>query len=341
MRYVFLFVFSLAMAQAQYSTSKATVDGFAVVHLVDKSSATEVSVVPGFGNIAYSMKVKGNELMFSPVKSLGELRTKPSQLGVPFLAPWANRIAGLSYWANGKQYKLNPDLGSLRIGNAGNPIHGTVIYSDAWQVVEAKADSKAAWVRSRLDFWKHPEWMAQFPFAHAIEMTYRLSSGVLEVITEIENLSRDAMPVAVGYHPWFQIPGGRDAWQVHIAAKEHLELNEALTPTGKRNLMKLADPFPLKGGKLDDVFVALDRNSKGVAEFWVTNGKQKLTVSYGKNYPVAVVYAPPGRDLICFEPMAAITDAFNLNHKGLYPELQSVAPGGKWRESFWISVTGF
>jgi aldose 1-epimerase len=36
--------------------------------------------------------------------------------------------------------------------------------------------------------------------------------------------------------------------------------------------------------------------------------------------------------------MSAVTNAFNLAHDGKYGELQSVAPGGTWRESFWLSV---
>jgi aldose 1-epimerase len=39
--------------------------------------------------------------------------------------------------------------------------------------------------------------------------------------------------------------------------------------------------------------------------------------------------------------MAAITNAFSLAHAGVYKELQSIAPGGQWRESFWVTPTGF
>jgi aldose 1-epimerase len=56
---------------------------------------------------------------------------------------------------------------------------------------------------------------------------------------------------------------------------------------------------------------------------------------------VAVVYAPRGRDFLCFEPMAAITNAFNLDHSGVYRELESIPAGGTWRESFWIGPSGF
>jgi aldose 1-epimerase len=48
--------------------------------------------------------------------------------------------------------------------------------------------------------------MKQFPFAHVLQMTYRLQDGVLEVQTRIENLSIEPMPVARlvtrgGYRP--------------------------------------------------------------------------------------------------------------------------------------------
>ncbi len=34
--------------------------------------------------------------------------------------------------------------------------------------------------------------------------------------------------------------------------------------------------------------------------------------------------------------MAGITNAINMAHKGTYKELQSMAPGATWQESFWI-----
>jgi aldose 1-epimerase len=51
--------------------------------------------------------------------------------------------------------------------------------------------------------------------------------------------------------------------------------------------------------------------------------------------------APTAKGFIAFEPMAAITNAMNLAHKGVYKELQSIAPGGSWQESFWITAKGY
>ena len=51
--------------------------------------------------------------------------------------------------------------------------------------------------------------------------------------------------------------------------------------------------------------------------------------------------APPERGFVAFEPMVGITDSMNLAQKGLYKELQSVAPRGSWEESFWIKPSGY
>src|SRR5262249_4898164 len=148
---------------------------------------------------------------------------------VPFLAPWANRIYGDHYWAHGRKWLLNPDLGNLRRDGNGLPIHGLLNHSPLWKVI----DSGPQHVSSRIEFWRHPELIAQFPFAHDLTMTYRLANGELEVETTIDNLSVEPMPVAVGYHPYFRLHDApRDSWKAHIAARDRLILNDRLTPTG-------------------------------------------------------------------------------------------------------------
>ena len=184
--------------------------------------------------------------------------------------------------------------------------------------------------------------MAEFPFAHTIEMTYRLKGGALEVQTVIENLAGEPMPVGVGFHPYFQLHDApRGKWKAHLAARRRAKLDDFLIPTGELEPVAFADPHALADGKLDDVFTDLVRGTNGQAVFWVQGERERIEVAYGPKYRVAVVYAPEGQDFICFEPMAALTNAFNLAHAGKYGELQSIAPGERWQESFWISTSGF
>jgi aldose 1-epimerase len=327
---------------ANYSARKAVVDGVETVLLSDAAHKTEVTVAPSIGNIGYRMTVNGKNAFWTPYDNLAEMKAKPAMGGAPFLAPWANRIDQDAYFANGKKYHFNPDLANLRRDANQKPIHGLLLFSSLWQVTKLQADSHAAWVTSRLEFWKYPDLMAQFPFAHTIEMTYRLSNGVLEVETALENHSTDPMPVSIGFHPYFQVHDApRDEWQVHLAARDRLTLSPLLIPTGEHTPQPYPDPVSMKGVQLDDVFGNLKRGPDGKAEFSVQGKREKVTVSYGPKYTVAVVYAPPGKNFICFEPMSGITNGFNLAHDGVYKELQSIPPGGQWRESFWVSPSGF
>jgi aldose 1-epimerase len=330
------------MAAAEYIAHNAVVEGVEILELADMGHQLEVSIAPSAGNMVYEIKAGGKNILWSPFEGPADLKANPRFAAIPFLAPWANRIDGDSYWVDGKEYLLNGKLGNLRRDQHQRPIHGLIYASPDWKVVSVTADEQGAQAETRFDFWKYPDLMAQFPFAHNIVVIFRLYNGTLEIQTTLENLSAGNLPVAIGYHPYFQLDdAARDEWSVHLAAREHVLLNENLIPTGEREPVSFADPQPLKGMQFDDVFTNLVRGTDGKAAFRVEGKKQKITVTYGPKFPVAVVYAPPGRDFICFEPMAGLTNAFNLNHAGLYQELQTVPRAGKWTESFWITPSGF
>jgi aldose 1-epimerase len=322
---------------SNYSARKLEVDGVAVVELQDAAHDAQVSIAPGIGNMAFGMKSRGKDILWFPYKSPLQLKQTPQFCGIPFLGPWANRLDDDAYWVNGKKYVLSPALGNVRRDSHMKPIHGLLNFSTAWTQAAVEADDHSAFATSRLEFWRHPEMMAQFPFAHTITMTHRLRDGELEVETSIENLATEPLPVAIGYHPYFRLEGApRDDWNVHIAARDHMVLNDLLIPTGEAQSLGQVPDSHLHGSQLDDVFGNLIRDPDGRARCWVEANGQRITVTYGPKYTVAVVYAPAGRDFICFEPMAALTNGFNLAHAGKYKELQSIPAGETWRESFWV-----
>lgn len=318
-----------------------------VVRLEDTATQTVVSIMPARGNMAFDMRVKGKKVLVNPYATPEEAKRGRGLSGIPLLAPWANRLDQGAFFANGKKYNFNFDLGNVRPGQNNHPIHGFLTNVSEWQVIESAADRDSAHVTSRLEFWKQPQWMAQWPFAHTIEMTYRLRGGTLEVVTKLANLSAEPMPVSIGFHPYFQVNDApRDEWTFNIAARAQYVLQE-LIPTGETRPVEQSLPQahggPLKGLMLDDVFGDLIRDDSGRATMWVRGKSEKVEVVFGPNYRAVVVYSPggPNRDYICFEPMAGITNALNLAHKGIYKELQSIPPGGTWQESFWVKPSGF
>ena len=321
---VFAFQISAAPAAAQYSVRR-TPD---LVQLEDAANRVVVAIAPPAGNLTREMIVKGRNIL--------------GPLGIPFLAPWANRLDEQAFYANGTRYAFDMALGNVR---GAHPIHGFLGAAN-WEVVEAKADAGAAWVTSRLEFFRQPDWMAQFPFAHTMEMTHRLQDGALEIAIRIHNLAAVPMPVAVGFHPYFQIADApRDAWTIALGVRTEWVLAPDKIPTGETRPIAQRFPGParalLKDHDLDHVFGDLIRDGSGRAVMSVAGTSQKIDVVFGPNYRAAVVYAPKGRDFICFEPMAGITDALNLAQRGLYTELQHIPPGGTWEERFWVRPSGF
>ena len=287
--------------------------------------------------------------------------------GIPFVGPWANRLDEQAFYANGKRYAFDLTLGNVR---GAIPIHGFLTTTDQWRLVEARSDSTSGWVTSRLDFSRQPDWMKQWPFAHRIDMTYRLSNGVLEVATAITNLGAEPMPVAIGFHPYFRLTDSpRNEWTLSLAAATRWVLGSNKIPTGATEPVEalLPNPMaaPLDGLNLDDVFSDLVRDADGRATISVRGRTQQIDVVLGPNYRSVVIWAPhpenrgrgsqalstqapaigqapaPDRSFVCIEPMAGITSGINLAHRGLYREAQYVPGGGTWTESFWVRPRGF
>jgi aldose 1-epimerase len=338
-----------------------------MVRLRDGVADVVVSVVPSVGNTAIAMTVKGHDVLRWPYASLDEFRARPALSGIPFLAPWANRLDEPAFYANGRRHAFDLELGNIR-GNA-VPIHGFVTTTDRWQVIQVESDASSAWVTSRLDFYRYPDWMRQWPFAHTIEITHRLRDGVLEVATEIRNLSASPMPVAVGFHPYFKLTDSpRDEWTLSVGARTHWQLTPQKVPTGETQPIEQLMPDPARARladyNLDDVFGGLLRDANGHAVMAINGRSQRLEVILGSNYRSVVIWAPnpagtgrgsqniavtsapaggaqQERNFICIEPMVGITNGINLAHRGVYADLQVIPPSGVWRESFWVKPTGF
>jgi aldose 1-epimerase len=314
-----------------------------VVRLTDAANGVQVSILPSVGNRAYEMQVHGKNILYFPYADVAEFQKQPRLCGIPFLGPWADILSEQAFWANGKKYPFNMGLGNVR---GERPIHGLLVNSPAWHLSETAADAHSAHATSRLEFWKYPDLVAQWPFAHEYEMSYSLADGMLEVRTTIHNSSAEPMPLAIGYHSFFQIPDiPREEWVAHLPARVHVIADEHNLPTGEMRPLDIPNPLALRGRTLDDGFTDLERDADGRAHFWIESAGKIVETLFGPEYPVATIWlpaAPPGqtRDFICFEPLTTIINGQNLAHEGKYPGVRTIPAGGTWTGSFWVRARG-
>jgi aldose 1-epimerase len=339
-----------ALLRAQnYSVSVRDVEGHAAYHLLDAARKMDVGVVPDMGNFVYMFQADGKNVLIPAPSLNGYLQKHWFCCGVPFLAPWADRMDQEFYYFEGKKYQFNESLGNLlHVPPTHFIIHGLLVFDPHWKLVGVGAsDAEGAYLTSRLEFYKYPELMAQFPFAQVFEVTYRLKDGKLENTTRVINKSASDIPIDYGYHPFLQPDGPREDWQVSINAADHWKVDNytRLIPTGAIEPADSYIPhltsFRLAKTFMDDSFSGLVRDDQGRGHFWVQGKTDRIEVIFGKNYPFGHVYAPLGNNLICFEPETGPTNAFNLNHAGKFPGLLVLKPGETFKAHFWIVPTGF
>ena len=344
-----LFSFSsAALGAGQYAVTQKVVEGHTTYHLLDSSRQMDFGLVPDIGNFGYEFKVKGQDVLV-PTESFKAYVEKGSFCcGIPFLSPWANRIDHDYYFFQNKKYLLNESLGNFRRDQFKQPIHGLLAFDSRWEVVKSGAsNSEGAFITSRLEFYKYPDLMEQFPFAYTIEMTYRLKDGKLENSTVVRNISNADLPVMMAFHPYFHPGGDREKWEVSIGAQTYWLPSAQLISTGEtepiEKFLPSAAHLTLGQNVLDSVFSTFNRSADGLGHVWVKSESRKIEVEYSKEFDFAVVYAPltKATPFICFEPQTGPTNSFNLNHEGKFPELVALQPGKTFTAKFWIVPTGF
>lgn len=289
---------------------------------------TEAEFVPGANMVCRSLRHRGDELLVEPhpPRGLEAYAQHGKTMGIPLLHPWANRLTGREYTAAGKTVALPRAEGRYGVDPNGLPIHGALPGHLRWAV---DAGSPADRLIARL-VWQSPELLALFPFEHELVMEAALGAGELTVQVTLRATGADAVPVSFGFHPYLTIPRSvRADWRVTLGASQRLVLDERMIPTGEREPL-VEREFVLADQSWDDGLAGLDER----ARFTVATERMTLTMTFEQGFGFAQVYAPPGHDYICFEPMTAPTGALDSGMG-----LSVVTPGNEHRTRFRLRAT--
>ena len=288
--------------------------------------ATEADFVPEASMVGCSLRHRGAELL-DPGRGVQAYAQRGKTMGIPLLYPWANRLAGPSYRVGATTVRLPAAQGRYATDPNGLPIHGALPGHLRWAVADGSSPDR---VSATLP-WQSPELLELFPFEHELAIDAEVATGRLTLSTTVRATGSEPVPVAYGFHPYLRIPGSsRRDWRVALGATQRLVLDEHMIPTGERQpLAKRA--FVLGDQSWDDGLAGLD---PGAPQFQVSDGETTLTVTFERGFGYAQVYAPPGHDYICFEPMTAPTNALNSGEG-----LVLVAPGEEHRTRWSVTVT--
>lgn len=294
------------------------------VTIASADGATEAEFVPEANMVCYSLRHRGVEWL-EQRRGLDAYLEQGKTMGIPLLHPWANRLDHLGYAVAEKVVSL--PAGDDRIRLDGDlPIHGVMPAYLRWELLDAADPSS---LRARLS-WTRPELLELFPFTHELEVEAAVGDGQLTIETTLTATGSDHVPVAFGYHPYLRIPGtSRTDWRITLGAFRRLVLDDRMIPTGEREAVGQRS-VELGDSSWDDAFDGLPVP----ARFEAAAGEAAVEVEFLRGYAFAQVFAPPGNNYICFEPMTAPANAFNSGDG-----LHVIAPGEEYRAAFRIRVS--
>ena len=301
-----------------------TVEGEAAVTLA--AGELEATFLPGLGLLGTSLRHRGEELLALPGGVAGYRGGNVT--GLPLLAPWANRLPGWRYRAAGTEVDL--DGLDLRTDPSGLPIHGTLTAHGGWRLERLAAEDGSAVLQASLDYGAFPELLAAFPFPHRLTVTATVREATLAVATTLEATGERPVPVAFGWHPYLRLPGApRAAWRLLLPDRVHLDLDDHGLPTGK-TADEPAEADPVGDRTYDDLYLL--GQSPAARRLGLEAAGRRLLVGYGQGYGHAQVFAPPGADFVCLEPMTGPTAALAAGTTPL------VDPGASFTAEFTVRV---
>jgi galactose mutarotase-like enzyme len=275
--------------------------------------------LPDLGMTGVSLRCGGREHLALP-GGLAALRAGAT-LGIPLLAPWANRLARRGYRAAG----VDVDLDGLPLGTDDNglPIHGLLVGRPGWRLGACSTRAGRASFRAEIDVNA-----AAFPFPHRIEVVVTARDRQLSLETTIIPTGHGAVPVAFGWHPYLRLPGTpRRHWHLRLPARSHLALDDRGIPTGGEDV-EPGEADPIGRRTFDDLYLlGHDRDLALVAD------DVAISMHAGTGYRYAQVWVPAGRPFAALEPMSAATNSLVDGTAPL------VEPGDSYTAAFTLTIS--
>jgi aldose 1-epimerase len=228
------------------------------------------------------------------------------------MSPYVCRLRNGSYTYRDQPYKVQKHY----LGR--HAIHG-LLYDAVFTIIDMRAGEGSASVTM---VYSYQGIDPGYPFPYNITVHWHLEAGNrLTVHTAIEHNNPHPIPVADGWHPYFQLGGVVDEWTLQFDSHEQFAFDEDLLPTGSMIPdQRFITPVPLEGIELDNSFLLTGKEASCV----LANHEWQLEIEPLENYPVLQVYIPAERTSIAIENLSGVPDNFNNGIRLLEPEAGEV-----------------
>ncbi|MFZ9332559.1 MAG: aldose 1-epimerase [Chitinophagaceae bacterium] len=292
---------------SKFSCNRIQQNGWEEIVLKDEQTGFAATILPSGGAILNKLEINHQGKVFNLVEGFEHaqdwMENKTKGCKSAKLSPFVCRLNHSTYEWEGKTYTCEKYVLN------GHAIHGLLF--DAVHEVEF-CEANNFYAECKL-FYRYDGSHPGYPFAYDMNVRYRLESeNRLTITTTVHNRSGHTIPISDGWHPYFKIGESIDTATLQINAKQQLEFNADLIPTGNR----IKDERWCKGAGLKDVF--LDNSfvllqDDPLPHCTLSDASAGLAIHFypDESYPILQVYTPPHRRSIAIENLSSAPDAFN------------------------------
>ena len=265
------------------------------------------------------------------------------RLGSAFLVPYPNRIRGplsadgqtLTTQWEGHTITLPANNIGKNPGAERHAMHGLILKSKTSDVAvhDLMGGQEVTGVIHAGDFGGH--WLSKTD----LDVTIRLTADSVDAMVTAHNVGKESEPIAIGWHPYFNLPSG-DRTQVKIEIPGSqlalVDNYDNVFPTGKLK--------PVDGTQYDlraAGGVALDKNfyddnwshltwKNGVVTVKVIDPAAKYGVAIEGVSPeikTIQMYAPPAMQFVAIEDQFNFADPFSKVWNGMNTGMVTLKPG--------------
>ena len=299
-------------SRMSYSISHVQENGMNLVLLKNKKTGSSVAVLPEFGALLHAFTVKNVSGSFNIIDNYNDLAQVKKEISKTFksarLSPFPCRIPDGKYIFEGKKAEFTNKFID------GSVIHG-LLYDKPFVVTHELANENMACVSLQY-YYRMDD--AAYPYNYKCHVKYSLhDENLLEIQTIVTNECDHVIPIADGWHPYFQLGGTINEWKLFFNSDTMLEFNDKLIPTGKFLKYDLfTKPNIIGTTILDNCFVLDSKNGQVACELINPANKLKISFFPDGSYPYLQIFTPPHRKSIAIENLSAAPDCFN-NKMGL------------------------
>lgn len=322
-----------------------------------KPQFTSVTVAPGRGmevlQITASFPGKGevnvlNSPDFPTIKNMLDVRDNANgdsgyRFGAAILVPYANRIRG-QVTPDGKSVNVNWEGHTLTLpGNTSgrkpgaekHAMHGLILKAKVQDVRTRKISGgeQVTGILHAGDFGGH--WISSTDLAFTVSLT----ADALDVQVKAKNVGKEAEPIAIGWHPYINLPSGNRAQaRVHIPGAQISEMDRSddMIPTGKLvdvagtiNDWRAPEGHVLGDRFFDENWCHFDRTN-GAIVATVVDPEAKFGVEIDGISPeikTVEAYTPPRAKFVAIEDQYNFNDPFGKQWNGMDTGMVRLKPG--------------